>query len=55
MRERGDAGVEQAAKLGYVAELIAREGLLRALRRPDWSAFASREEIQSAWDGGAFP
>ena len=55
MSERADAGVEQAAKLGYVAELVARELLLRALRRPDWSVFASREEIQSAWDGGAFP
>lgn len=48
---RGDAGEELAAQLGYVAEVLARESLLLALRRPDWSVFASRDELQCAWDG----
>lgn len=55
MQALGDAGEEMAAQLGYVAEVLARESLLLALRRPDWSVFASRDELQRAWHGGAFP
>jgi hypothetical protein len=55
MQTRGDAGEEEAAQLSYVAEVLAREVLLFALRRPDWSVFQSRDDLERAWASGAFP
>jgi hypothetical protein len=55
MQSRGEAGEEEAAQLGYVAEVLARDTMLLALRRPDWTVFADRDRLQRAWDGGAFP
>jgi hypothetical protein len=55
MQARGDEGQEEAARLAYVAEVLARETLMLALRRPDWAAFSSRDELQRAWADGAFP
>jgi hypothetical protein len=55
MQARGGKGEEEAAQLGYVAEVLARETLLLALRRPNWSVFRSRDQLQGAWTSGAFP
>lgn len=55
MQARGGEGEEEAAQLGYVAEVLSRETLLLALRRPDWSVFQGRDELQRAWTSGAFP
>jgi hypothetical protein len=55
MQARGDAGEEEAAQLGYVAEVLARGVLLFALRRPDWSVFRSRDDLERAWASDAFP
>jgi hypothetical protein len=55
MQAFGEAGKDQAAQLNYVAEVLAREALLLALRRQDWSIFESREVLESAWATGAFP
>jgi hypothetical protein len=51
----GEAGAERAGQLAYVAEVLAREALLVALRRPDWSVFESRETLEAAWASGTFP
>jgi hypothetical protein len=51
----GEAGAERAGQLAYVAEVLAREALLVALRRSDWSVFESRELLEAAWASGAFP
>jgi hypothetical protein len=55
MKALGDQGEERAAKLAYLAEVLAREALLVALRHPDWSVFATRDALEAAWASGAFP
>jgi hypothetical protein len=55
MQARGDEGEEQAAQLAYVAEVVAREALLVALRRPDKTVFESREALEQAWACGTIP
>lgn len=55
MKAHGDAGQDEAAELNYVAEVLAREALLLALRRRDWSVFESRATLAAAWTSGAFP
>jgi hypothetical protein len=55
LKERGDMGWERACQLAYVAEVLARESLLVALRHPDWNVFGSRGALESAWAAGAFP
>jgi len=55
LRSQGGAGEERAAKLQYVAETVAREALLVALRFPDQSVFATREALEKTWSAGKFP
>lgn len=55
MQALGDKGEEHAAQLSYVAEVLARESVLTALRHPDWSVFATRDNLEQAWASGAFP
>jgi hypothetical protein len=55
MQGQGDQGQDRAAQLTYVADVLAREALLVALRHPDGSIFAGREELERAWASGAFP
>jgi hypothetical protein len=55
MQEGSKEDADQAAQLAYVAEVLAREALLLALRLPDWSVFESRENLEAAWASGAFP
>ncbi len=51
----GEEGADRAGQLNYVAEVVARESLLVALRRSDWSVFETREALEAAWASGAFP
>jgi hypothetical protein len=55
LRGQGDQGEERAAQLGYVADVLAREALLVALRWKDRSIFTSRETLEKAWASGTFP
>jgi hypothetical protein len=55
LKARGEEGQDEAAQLNYVAEVLAREALLLALRRQDWSVFESRASLEAAWASGAFP
>ncbi len=55
LRSQGAAGEERAAKLQFVAETVAREALLVALRFPDQSQFATRDALEKAWSAGTFP
>jgi hypothetical protein len=55
MQQRGEEGEEHASQLAYVAEVLAREALLAALRHHDQSVFASRVGVESAWANGSFP
>lgn len=51
----GDRGQDRAAELSYVAEFLAREALLAALRQEDWSIFVNREDLEAAWAASTFP
>lgn len=51
----GAEGEERAGQLSYVAEVLARESLLLALRQPDWSVFENREALEAAWAECSFP
>jgi hypothetical protein len=47
---------EEAAKLDYLAEFVAREALLVALRAPNMrEVFTNREALELAWVEGRFP
>jgi hypothetical protein len=51
----GPEGEDRAGQLAYVAEVLAREALVKALRFPDRSIFESRDQLELAWAGSAFP
>ena len=55
LRSRGAAEFDRACRLAYLAEVLAREALLVALRHHDASVFESREALEGAWATGAFP
>lgn len=55
LQERGDMGIERAAQLAFVADVLARESLLAAFRFPNRSIFDSREALEEAWRSGEFP
>jgi hypothetical protein len=54
MAERGEKGRARLARLTYLAEVVAREAILAALRLSDWSMFESREGLEAAWEEGLF-
>ncbi len=54
--QRGDAGEEEAARLEFLAEALAREALRVALSRPaDFPIFEERGLVEAAWASGQFP
>lgn len=55
LQSRGPAGKDRAAQLAYVAEVLARESVLVALRHADWAVFESRQALEDAWKVGSFP
>jgi hypothetical protein len=55
LKAQGPEGWETACQLAYLAEVLAREALLVALRRPDRTVFETRDALAGAWASGAFP
>jgi hypothetical protein len=55
LRAQGEEGLDRAAQLAYVADVLAREALLAALKFRDRSIFASRAALEGAWQRQAFP
>lgn len=53
---RGEAGADDAARLEYLAEAIAREVLVHALRSPGkHTEFHDRDRLEDAWKAGRLP
>lgn len=56
LHRQGDEGDDEAARLEYVAERVAREALLVALRAVDkHDDFRDRDTLEAAWETGRFP
>jgi hypothetical protein len=55
LHAQGEKGKDQAALFFYIADALARACILSAIRRSDYSAFASRPALEDAWANGSLP
>lgn len=56
LEAEGDDGVEEVARLEYLAEFVARQSLVKALRHPNMrEVFADRKCLETAWAERRFP
>ena len=56
LRAKGELGADEAARLEYLAEMLAREAIRFAFRNPQHAAlFADRTRLEQAWAKNQFP
>ncbi|HEY2735199.1 MAG TPA: hypothetical protein VGI70_14480, partial [Polyangiales bacterium] len=56
LHAKGDAGKDEAARLDYLAESLARTCLQTVFRGPaKFTEFASRELLEDAWANNRLP
>jgi hypothetical protein len=56
LHQSGDAGSDKAARFEFLAELVARQAVLYAIKNPaKYIEFADRARLEDAWDQKRLP